>query len=67
MFESEKRRHFNLPVDTEISPRKAGKMAAARGISLTECPYDEPRNIMEWQNGWRSMMNMLIDEHSKAA
>ena len=52
-------RRFYRQIDTDISPKERGQLAAARGEGLEECPYVEDKNIIEWQEGWRSKQRSI--------
>lgn len=55
--------HFRPVIDSTLDPKEHGRIAAGRGVPIDECPYDDPVNILRWQEGWRAKIASLRRLH----
>ena len=48
-----------LRIDTTLTPKQRGRQDAGRGATLFDCPYSDPDNVREWQEGWRQRRSRI--------
>ncbi len=53
--------------EDDMSPRQRGKIDFGRGLSLDDCPYDEPDNVTAWQAGWQKARDRVLAHRLKDA